>query len=187
MSSVNEPNRSHSKIDKLPEEMKKEVETMLLEGETYESISNHLADQGEDIHPSSIGRYGRKFLNKFESVRIAKEFAKLLAEDNVDRPPTELHEANNMLISQIIMETIIDKDMSAKDRAAAAKSIASLQNAQVNNEKLKIVARKESGAVHVAMNTLKDKIFKEIAASHPDIAEALIALAEETEAEMSKM
>lgn len=184
---MNEPNRSHSKIDKLPEGMKKEVETKLLEGETYENISEYLADRGEDVHPSSIGRYGRRFLKKFESVRIAKEFAKLLSEDNVERPTTELHEANNMLMSQIIMETLMDDNLSIEDKAAAAKSIASLQNAQVSNEKLKIAARKESGAVHTAMNLLKNKVFKEIAASHPDIAEVLIELAEQTEAEMTKI
>ncbi|MBP3339796.1 MAG: DUF3486 family protein [Lachnospiraceae bacterium] len=184
---MSDPNRSHSKIEKLPEDMKKEVETKLIEGETYESISEYLAEHGEDIHPSSIGRYGRKFLKKFESVRIAKEFAKLLAEDNVDRPPTELHEANNMLMSQILMEAIIDTDMTPEERAASAKSIASLQNAQVNNEKLKIVARKQAGAVHTAMNILKNKVFKEISSSHPEIAAALIELAEQTEAEMAKI
>lgn len=184
---MSDPNRSHSKIEKLPEDMKKEVETKLLSGETYENISEYLADQGEDVHPSSIGRYGRRFLKKFESVRIAKEFAKLLAEDNVDRPTTELHEANNMLMSQIIMETLLDDDLSIEDKTAAAKSIASLQKAQVSNEKLKIAARKESGAVHTAMNILKNKVFKEIAANHPDVAAVLIELAEQTEAEMAKI
>ncbi len=184
---MNDPNRSHSKIDQLPEELKKEVENRLINGETYTNISEYLAEQGEDIHSSSIGRYGRKFLKKFENVRIAKEFAKMLAEDNIDRPTTELHEANNMLMSQILMETIIDgENMDSKELAAAARSIASLQRAQVTNEKLKIDARKESGAVHAAMNILKEKVFKEIAASHPEIATALIELAEQTEAEMRK-
>ncbi|MFG6326856.1 MAG: DUF3486 family protein [Lachnospiraceae bacterium] len=184
---MNEPNRSHSKIEKLPETLKKEVENKLLEGETYESISGYLTEQGEDIHYSSVGRYGRKFLKKFENVRIAKEFAKLLAEDNVDRPTTELHEANNMLMSQIIMETLVDDEMDIKEKADAARSIASLQRAQVSNEKLKMEARKESGAVHAAMNVLKNKVFKEIAASHPDIAQALIELAEQTEAELANL
>ena len=85
------------------------------------------------------------------------------------------------------MEAIIDTDMTPEERAASAKSIASLQNAQVNNEKLKIVARKQAGAVHTAMNILKNKVFKEISSSHPEIAAALIELAEQTEAEMAKI
>ena len=187
MISMADQNRSHGKIDKLPEPMKKEVEARLLNGETYESIASYLQRQGEDVHYSSVGRYGRKFLNKFESVRIAKEFAKLLAEDNVDRPTTELHEANNLIMSQIIMEALVDEDMDGKEKAAAARSIASLQRAQISNEKLKIEARKEAGAVHTAMELLKDKVFTEIASKHPDIAKALLDLADETEKEMQRL
>lgn len=92
-----------------------------------------------------------------------------------------------MLMSQIIMETLVDDEMDIKEKSAAARSIASLQRAQVSNEKLKMEARKESGAVHTAMNVLKNKVFKEIAASHPDIAQALIELAEQTEAELANL
>lgn len=184
---MDEKNRSHGKIDRLPAPLKKEVENRLLNGDTYEDISDYLKTQGEDIHFSSVGRYGRGFLKKFESVRIAKEFAKLLAEDDIDRPATELHEANNLLASQIIMEAMIDDEMDAKARAEAAKSIATLQRAQVSNEKLKIQARKEQGAVHIAMQLLQDKIFEEVGTKYPDLAQKLMELAEETEAQIQKM
>lgn len=184
---MDEKNRSHGKIDRLPAPLKKEVENRLLNGDTYEDISDYLKTQGEDIHFSSVGRYGRGFLKKFESVRIAKEFARLLAEDNIDRPATELHEANNLLASQIIMEAMIDDEMDAKARAEAAKSIATLQRAQVSNEKLKIQARKEQGAVHIAMQLLQDKIFEEVGTKYPDLAQKLMELAEKTEAEIQKM
>lgn len=180
-------NRSHGKIDNLPQPLRREVENRLLGGATYEEVSEWLREQGEEIHLSSVGRYGKKFLNKFETVRIAKEFAKLLAEDNVDRPATELHEANNLLASQIIMEALVDDSMDAKARSEAAKSIATLQRAQVSNEKLKIEARKEQGAVHVAMELLKQKVFAEIGENHPEIAEALMELAENTEKELCRL
>ena len=35
-------NRSHSKIDRLPEVLRKEVENRLLEGHTYEEIADTL-------------------------------------------------------------------------------------------------------------------------------------------------
>lgn len=63
-------NRSHGKIDSLPVEIKNEVECKLLEGLTYEEISAYLQSRGYDVHFSSIGRYGRGYLKKFESVRI---------------------------------------------------------------------------------------------------------------------
>lgn len=184
---MEDKNRSHGKIDRLPAPLKMEVENRLLNGDTYEGISEYLKEQGEDIHLSSVARYSKGFLKKFESVRIAKEFAKLLAEDNVDRPATELHEANNLLASQIIMEAMVDDDMDAKARAEAAKSIATLQRAQVANEKLKITARKEQGAVHIAMELLQDKIFAELGEKYPDVADKLMNLARETEEEMQKI
>lgn len=184
---MEQSNRSHGKIDNLPQALKREVEERLVGGKTYEEISSYLKDEGYDVHYSSVGRYGRKFLNRFESVRVAKEFAKLLAEDNVDRPATELHEANNLLASQLIMEAMVDDEMDAGDRAEIAKSIASLQNAQVANEKLKQSARKEQGAIHTAMRLFTDKIYEEIGSRYPDVAQTLLELAEETEMELSRM
>lgn len=182
-----EKNRSHGKIDTLPEPLKKKVEEKLLDGETYQDIASYLKEQGEEVHFSSVGRYGRKFLNKFESVRIAKEYARLLAEDNMERPATELHEANNLLASQLIMQALVDDTMDAEERAGIAKSIASLQRAQVSNEKLKLQARKERGAVHVALELLKDKVYGELGETYPEIASTLLLLAQQTEEEMEKI
>lgn len=184
---MEQSNRSHGKIDSLPQAVKREVEEQLVNGKTYEEISGYLRDEGYNVHYSSVGRYGRKFLNRFESVRVAKEFAKLLAEDNVDRPATELHEANNLLASQLIMEAMVDDEMDPGDRAKIAKSIASLQNAQVANEKLKLSARKEQGAIHTAMRLFADKIYEEIGSRYPEVAQTLLELAEETEMELSKL
>ena len=180
-------NRSHGKIDRLPQEVKREVEERLVGGEKYEDISSYLKENGYDVHYSSVGRYGRKFLARFESVRVAKEFAKLLAEDNVDRPATELHEANNLLASQLIMEAMVDDEMDPGDRAKIAKSIASLQNAQVANERLKLTSRKEQGAIHTAMRLFTDKVYEESASRYPEVAQTLLTLAQETEIELSRM
>lgn len=184
---MEQSNRSHGKIDNLPQEVKREVEERLVDGEKYEDISSYLKEQGYDVHYSSVGRYGRKFLARFESVRVAKEFAKLLAEDNVDRPATELHEANNLLASQLIMEAMVDDEMDAGERAKIAKSIASLQQAQVANEKLKLTARKEQGAIHTAMRLFTDKVYEEIGSRYPEVAQTLLTLAQETEMELSRM
>lgn len=184
---MDQKNRGHGKIDKLPDGVKREVENRLVDGATYEDVSGYLKEQGYNVHFSSVGRYSRKFLQRFESVRIAKEFAKVLAEDGVDRPATELHEANNLLASQLIMEAMVDDEMAPEDRAKIAKSIASLQNAQVNNERLKLVARKEQGAVHTAMQVFTDKVFAELGEKYPEVANTLLLLAEETEREMEKL
>ena len=68
-----------------------------------------------------------------------------------------------------------------------ARSIATLQRAQVSNEKLKIDARREQGAVHTAFRLFTDKVYSEIGEKYPDIARKLFELAEETESEMAKI
>ena len=182
-----EKNRSHGKIDKLPDELKREVENRLLEGYTYQQISDYLKGMGQSVSKSAVHRYGEPFLKKFENVRMAKEFACLLAEDNVDRPTTELHEANNALVSQMIMEALVDENISAEKKLSAAKSIATLQRAQVANERLKIISRKEAGAVRVAMNMLKAKVFEEIQMNHPEIATAIVKIADDIEKEIESI
>ena len=186
MESGMDKNRAHGKLDGLPAKDREDVEQQLMEGRTYESISGDLKEQGYDIHASSVGRYGRRYLKKFESVRVAQQFARLLAEDNIERPPTEIHEANNLILNQIIMETLMDEELDAAGLGKAANAVATLQRAQVQNERLKTESRKEAGAVHTAMNLLKDKVFLEIAQSHPDVAQVLIELAEQTEREMER-
>jgi len=176
-------NRSHGKIDKLPGEIKKAVENKLLEGYTYQDISDHLKTLGHDIHASSVHRYGKPFLKQFESVRMAKEFAQLLSEDNAERPTTELHEANNAIISQLLMEMLVDENKPVEEKLNAYRAIAELQTAQVKNERLKITSRKEAGTVKAAMNILKERVFKEIQDNHPDIVKAMIKIADEITAE----
>jgi len=172
-------NRSHGKVDKLPPAIKKAVESKLLEGYTYQQISEHLKSLGHDVHYSSVHRYGKPFLKQFESVRMAKEFAQLLAEDNAERPTTELNEANNALISQLIMEMLVDENKPMDSKLKAYRAIAELQTAQVQNERLKIVSRKEAGTVRAAMNMLKKRVFEEIKNNHPDVVDIMIKIADE--------
>ena len=83
--------RTHGKIDGLPEVLRREVDNRLLEGHTYAQIAEYLKGMGQDVHAMSVGRYAKPFLQRFEAVRMAKLYAKAIAEDNVDRPTTELN------------------------------------------------------------------------------------------------
>ena len=105
----------------------------------------------------------------------------MLAEDNPDRPTTELHEANNALVSQMIMEALINPDLSTEEKLRAAKDIAVLQRAQVSNEKLKIDSRKAQGEVKEALKKLKKQVYSEVGTKYPDIADSIIKIADEIE------
>jgi len=171
-------NRGHSKISALPESIRQLVDAKLMHGYTYEDVTTYLQNMGHDVSKSGVGRYGQQYLRKFEAVRMAKDYARLLSEDNVDRPTTELHEANNAIISQSIMETLVDPNATTEDKAAAAKSIATLQRAQVQNERLKLESRKAAGIIRTAMNRIKTGVFAELGEKYPDIAERIVQIAE---------
>ena len=47
-------NRSHSKIDRLPDTIKREVENRLLEGHTYEEIAEYLRPKGFKVTYSRL-------------------------------------------------------------------------------------------------------------------------------------
>ena len=103
-------------MDKLPEVIRKEVENRLLRGNTYEEIAKYLKRNGTQHIQNKHTQIWKTFLQKFESVRLAKEYAQLLAEDNTERPTTELHEANNALISQMIMQVLINENIKQKEK-----------------------------------------------------------------------
>jgi len=174
-------NISHGKIHDLPEPVKDELHESIVKGKTLMEMEGMLKDKGHDISYSSVGRYRKEYMEKFDRLRMARDYARIIAEDNVDRPSTELHEANNAIISNFIMETLVDDTMSSEDKIKAAQAISALQRAQIANEKLKIDARKSSGVIHTAMNLLKAKIFEEIGTEHPELAAAIVRIADEVE------
>lgn len=172
-------NRGHGKVTKLPEQLRRDVENKLLEGFTYQQMSDHLKNLGHDVSKSSVHRFGEPFLKRFENVRMAKEYAQLLSEDNAERPTTELHEANNALVSQMLMEHLISEDVPVDKKLKTYEAISKLQKAQVLNERLKMMSRKEAGAVRAAMNMLKDRMFKEIQDKYPEVVAVMIKIADE--------
>jgi predicted ATP-grasp superfamily ATP-dependent carboligase len=173
--------RSHSNVNKLPETVKAALNEQLLAGVTYDEIIARLRDGGYPVSRSAVGRHGKKYLAAFERLRRAREAARLIAEDNAERPSTEVHEANNALASQLIMEMLIDDETDPGDKLKAVKALTELQNAQVGTERLKIASRKAAGDINAAKSILKSKLFEQIGESHPDIARVLLQIADETD------
>jgi hypothetical protein len=177
-------NRSHGKIDDMPDEIRREVESKLIAGETYQAVADYLGGKGYEIHFTSVWRYGNKYVKKFEDVRTARNFAQILAEDNALRPSTEMQEANNALLSQLIMEILLDDKITPeKKMKLAGKAVASLQHAQTSNERAKIVSREKAGAVQTAMRILRNRVFEVIGEKHPEIADIIMGIADEVEQE----
>lgn len=130
--------RSHPKIDDLPQELRQIIHKKITEGHTYRDIADWITKQGHDISKSAVGKYGKKFLSKLESLRIAREQAKTIVAGAKDGPALEMTEAANQMAVQIILEQLINMDdLKTAKSTEVLKALALLERSAVQREKLK--------------------------------------------------
>ncbi len=99
-------NRKHSKIDRLPVDLKSTVEQMLLAGSTYREIIEYLAGQGESISQSALCRHAQSFHANVEMVQIAQENFRVLMSEMERYPDLDTTEAIVRLASQNVLSAI---------------------------------------------------------------------------------
>ena len=94
------PNRKHSKIDGLPEDLRAAVEQMLLTGSTYADIVDFLAGQGIGISAASVCRYAKAYQANVEMLSIAQENFRRMSAEMEKYPDLDTTEAIIRLASQ---------------------------------------------------------------------------------------
>lgn len=138
--------RRHSKISELPEAVRKEVERLLLEPDiTYEDIEEHLKREGHDISHSSIGRYGKHFLNQVRELRIIEDKAKALVSDSGEG--LVLEEAASKLATRSIIQILLDEGVNGAKIPYLISDLARLQASSVKREQFKADFRKRADKV----------------------------------------
>ena len=129
--------REHGKIyDELPKEVRAEVNRLLLEPQvTYDDIKVYLDERGYDIGRSSIGRYGKKFMEDYRRLRIIEDKSKALVSETGEG--LVLEEAASKIFSQMIIEAQLDGSLDIKELPRIISDFAKLQTSSVNRERLK--------------------------------------------------
>lgn len=141
--------RRHGKIDHLPDEVRGEVERLLLEPDiTYEDVAEFLKKKGYDISRSAVGRYGKEFLNQVRELRIIEDQAKTLVSEAGDG--LVLEEAASKLAAKSIIKLLLDNGVKAARIPYLVSDLAKLQMSSVRREALKADLRKKV-----------DRVFKE--------------------------
>ncbi len=143
--------RKHSKIEReLPPELVEEINARLVEGHTYQEVADWLRQMGHQVSKSSVGRYGKDFLARLERLRIVRDQARAIVEDNADRPATELNEAASALASQLITEALLAAGDAGqgldKKVTEAIKALALLERSAVARERLKLEFKQKAEA-----------------------------------------
>ena len=118
-------NRKHSKIDKLPPEMKATVEEMILDGSaTYTEIVDYLQEHGYSLSVSSVCRYAQGYVENLQTLQIAQaNFRNML--DELERyPDLDTTEA----LVRVASQDQLMNQISGLTRAVAYKKRVELRN-----------------------------------------------------------
>ena len=138
-----------STIDGLPEDARRWLERALAENNFsgYQALEELLREKGYAISKSAIHRYGQKIERRFAAIKASTEAARFLTEGASDDQDAR-SEAVIALVQTELFESIInlqeagDEDLDPGERIAllssAAKNIATLARASVNQKKFRL-------------------------------------------------
>jgi len=137
--------RGHSKVSKLPDEIRAAVDRQIMAGVEYQEIADYINAMGTQVSRSSVNRYGQKFMVKMERLRLAREQAKIVVESAKDGPALETVEAANQMAVQVIMERLIEMDdLKGAKSTDVLKALALLERSATNRERLKLEAKRKA-------------------------------------------
>lgn len=134
-----------SKIDQLPEDIKGELNTKLIDGgfANYVELAEWLTERGHAIGKSAVGVYGQNLQRRLNAIKASTDAARLIAQ----AAPDDADERSNAIISLVqteIFESLLalqeaTDESDPAERVAilgkAAKNIASLTRASVARNK----------------------------------------------------
>jgi hypothetical protein len=159
---------ARSAIIQLPGTVKTELDRRLHQGgfSGYEQLAEWLSDQGYPIGKSSIHRYGQNLERRLSAIKASTEAAAIIAEAAPD--DADLRSAAVIsLVQTELFETILNlQEASADDispqvrvglLSAAAKNIATLTRASVNQKKWQLSVRDKVSAAADAVEAVAKK------------------------------
>jgi beta-phosphoglucomutase-like phosphatase (HAD superfamily) len=151
-----------SSINDLPEDVRRWLQCALTENNFsgYQALEEMLREKGYQISKSAIHRFGQKIERRFAAIKASTEAARLLTEGAADDQDAR-SEAVIALVQTEMFESIVnlqeatEEELDPAERidllSRAAKNIATLARASVNQKKfrLEVQARVEAAAASV--------------------------------------
>lgn len=103
-------NRKHSKIDKLPSDIKDTVEQMMQADFTYSEIADYIRDCGFSISTTSVWRHATNLNATVETLRMAQENFRVIMDEIARYPQLDTSEGIIRLLSHHVLEAIKNTD-----------------------------------------------------------------------------
>ena len=157
-----------SSIDKLPKAVKEWLDRSLMDNNFsgYTALEDALRERGCTISKSAIHRYGQKIERRFAAIKASTEAARMLTEGASDDQDAR-SEAVIALVQTELFESIVnlqeagDEDIVPAKRigllSSAAKNIATLARASVNQKKFRLEVQTRAEAAASAVEKIASK------------------------------
>lgn len=129
------PRKKAGKASDLPVDILDQIDRLLVEGTSYEDISDFLAEQGFEISKTAIGRHGEEFFETCRKLRVLEEKSHVLASRGEDG--LILEEAASRLLAQMILDALLSGEIEKERLPRILSDFTRLQSSNVQREKLR--------------------------------------------------
>ncbi len=148
--------RRHSSVAQLPSDVVDAVNSLLVEGTTYDDIVEFLKERGHEVSRSALGRYGKKFLSQLEHLRILEDQARAIVVEG--KTPLAMEEALSKLLTAEIMTRTLDGGLkTVKNLSFITDAFAKLQRSSVARELMKKELTEKAAEAAKTINKLGKK------------------------------
>jgi len=168
--------RISSKIDELPEDLRRKVDVMLADtSNTYEYISQFLKEEGYDISKSSVGRYATRTNNAMQRLLEAQAQTDRLIQVVKENPEADYTEAAILLTMNGLLNKVAtaEEEFNEMPLDKAGRLIASLSRTKVYKDRVKQDMRRKADIAFREMESEMLKVIKQDEKSAAQLKEIL--------------
>lgn len=163
-------NRKHSKIDRLPSDLKDAVDMMLMGDFTYQEVADFIRDNANiTVSTTSVWRYASGLDATVQELRMAQQNIRVIMEEAAKYPQLDTAEGILRLLSHRVLEAVRNLDEEQLKEADpiklinAAKGLISVaSNKAAADSKLKDIRE-------IGFDTTQEMIFEEMAKEDPQL------------------
>lgn len=177
-------NRSHSKINDFPEDVRSTVDEMIKANFTYHEIVDYVQNVGFEISYSSIQRYASRLNKSIQSLRIAQENFQAITHELDRYPNLDTTEGIIKILSNIILDGVLkfdNEDLQNADPLKLMKQATELIRVAAYKKNLDL---KNKDISEAGFDAVKDKFFTGLAQDNPELYKQLSDYLDDKKSEM---
>ncbi len=149
-----------SAVEQLPELLRADLNSRLVKGgfKGYVELAEWLTKQGYQISKSALGRYGQKFEERCDALKLVTEQARVIVAENPD-DDNAVNEALLRLAQEKAYKVLLDMEVSPEDidLPKLVRAIADMSRASVNQKKWQTEVREKAAAAAAGVEKIAKK------------------------------